>query len=119
MKIAPRPADLRPGDATRTVAPAADQATAVRPARSPLPPPTSPARPRLPDELEDIAGAQGLDAALFAGARPSDILEDVLVRLLPTLDLDPDTRLLAMELLREELDTRQALDLQRAEAGAP
>jgi hypothetical protein len=52
---------------------------------------------------------------LFAGSRPAEILEDILERILPTLPLDGETRALAMSLVREELDTRQALDRRRVE----
>ena len=52
---------------------------------------------------------------MFAGSRPAEILEDILERILPSLPLDGETRALAMSLVREELDTRQALDRQRVE----
>jgi len=120
MKIAPRATDLRATEPTREVAAAPDRVAAtLRPVRGFVPPGTLPQRTELQAELELIAGAQGLDAALFSGSRPTDVLEDILLRLLPTLELDPDARLVAVELLREELATRQALELQRAEAGTP
>lgn len=117
MRITPRAAELRATQSTREVAAAPERVAATRPrpqdavASAGLSPQSD-----LDGALERIAGARGLDAALFRGSRPIDILEDVLVRLLPGLDLDQETRRLAVALLREEIDTRQALEVQRTEA---
>lgn len=120
MKVDPRFANVADASAARQGAPApvAPRPALLPPRAAPLVRPLAP-RPGLHAELEWIVGAQGLDASLFTGTRPDDILEDVLVRILPTLDLDGETRLLAVGLLREEIDTRQALELQRAQAQLP
>lgn len=120
MKIIPGATELRATERPREVAAAPERVASSRlrtqgaASVGALPP-----QSELHTALERIAGAQGLDAALFTGSRPTDILEDVLVRLLPGLDLDQETRVLAVELLREEIATRQALDVQRSEAYVP
>lgn len=88
-----------------------------------LPPVREPGAPRnavghsLRGELEGLAHTGGVEPSLFCGSRPVQILEDILERILPSLDLEGETRTLAMALLREEIDTRQALDRQRVEVG--
>lgn len=71
--------------------------------------------PTVQDDLQALELAAGVEPGLFAGSRPAEILEDILERILPSLPLDGETRALAMNLVREELDTRQALDRQRVE----
>ena len=73
-------------------------------------------QPSLQDDLQALEQAAGVEPGLFAGSRPAEILEDILERILPTLPLDGDTRSLAMALVREELEIRQALDRQRLES---
>ena len=73
-------------------------------------------QPSLQDDLQALEHAAGVEPGLFAGSRPGEILEDILERILPTLPLDGDTRSLAMALVREELEIRQALDRQRLES---
>lgn len=77
--------------------------------------PRTPPLPSVQDDLQALELAAGVEPGLFAGSRPAQILEDILERILPTLPLDGETRTLAMALVREELDTRQALDRQRLE----
>jgi len=118
MKIDSR-APLAPADAASDVR---TRPSELLPA-SPIAPPAvrQPSLPRtlpLPtvqDDLHALELAAGVEPGLFAGSRPAEILEDILERILPSLPLDGETRALAMSLVREELDTRQALDRQRVE----
>ncbi|UCJ17185.1 hypothetical protein K5Q02_01970 [Pseudomonas sp. MM211] len=91
--------------------------TSIKPSPAPREPslPRTPPLPSVQDDLQALELAAGVEPGLFAGSRPAEILEDILERILPTLPLDGETRTLAMALVREELDTRQALDRQRVE----
>ncbi|TBU78942.1 hypothetical protein [Phytopseudomonas daroniae] len=118
MKIDSR-APLAPSDAASEVRTRPDELLPVSSTPSPaVRQPSLPRTPPLPsiqDDLQALELAAGVEPGLFAGSRPAEILEDILERILPTLLLDGETRTLAMALVREELDTRQALDRQRVE----
>lgn len=118
MKIDSR-APLAPADSVSSVRNRPDELVPVS-----TKPPSAPREASLPrtppqssvqDDLQALELAAGVEPGLFAGSRPAEILEDILERILPTLPLDGETRTLAMALVREELDTRQALDRQRLE----
>ncbi len=105
---APSEVRSRPGE--QLPATPVSSALASPAARSRTPP-----LPTVQDDLHALELAAGVEPGLFAGSRPAEILEDILERILPSLPLDGETRALAMSLVREELDTRQALDRQRVE----
>ncbi len=117
MRIDARP-PLVPADAPSEVRSRSEQLPAI-PAPSALTSPPglsrTPPLPTVQDDLHALELAAGVEPGLFAGSRPAEILEDILERILPSLPLDGETRALAMSLVREELDTRQALDRQRVE----
>lgn len=69
----------------------------------------------LRHDLRRLSEPEQAEAALFSGSRPTEILEDIVERILPALDLDAETKTLAMALIREEIDTRQSLDRQRVD----
>ncbi len=75
------------------------------------------ARRSLRRDVERLGESGSIGPSLFAGSRPGEILEDILDRILPSLELDEDTKNLAMTLVRDELDTRRSLDQQRADSG--
>lgn len=69
----------------------------------------------LRHELRRLSEPEQAEPALFSGSRPTEILEDIVERILPSLALDAETKTLAMALIREEIDTRQSLDRQRVD----
>lgn len=69
----------------------------------------------LQRDLQRLGEPEETAPALFSGSRPTEILEDILERILPSLALDTDTKGLAMTLIREEIDIRQSLDRQRVD----
>ena len=69
----------------------------------------------LRQELRRLSEPEQAEPALFSGSRPTEILEDIVERILPSLALDAETETLAMALIREEIDTRQSLDRQRVD----
>lgn len=119
MKVEPRPVpvdtQLRPLDGAGTQRVERSREAlfdALLPAA-----PGGPSARSLRRNVERLGQSGTIDPSLFAGSRPGDILEDLLQRIVPSLALDEDTRSLALTLIRDELDTRRALDQQRAEAG--
>lgn len=116
MKIDSR-APLAPSDAASDVRTRPSELLPASPPPAVRPPslPRTLPLPTVQDDLHALELAAGVEPGLFAGSRPAEILEDILERILPSLPLDGETRALAMSLVREELDTRQALDRQRVE----
>lgn len=74
------------------------------------------ARKSLQAIAEQASGPQALDPALFSTPRALELLGHILEQLLPSLDLDPDIRVLAEDLIREEIHMRHWLEQQRGEA---
>lgn len=73
-------------------------------------------RRSLQGEAGKAAASSGITAELFGHARSLDIFEHLLQHLIPALDTDPETRQLAEAVIREELQLRQTLEQQRAQA---
>ncbi|MDF0733058.1 hypothetical protein P0Y43_20405 [Pseudomonas entomophila] len=76
-------------------------------------------RRSLRSELEQACASEALNPELFSGTRALDILHYLLDEVLPMLDAEPEIRLLAEDLLREEVHLRQSLEQQRAEVHEP
>ncbi|MFF7707072.1 hypothetical protein [Pseudomonas sp. NPDC007930] len=74
------------------------------------------ARKALRDEVEQASDLQALDPALFSAPRSLELLGHILDEVLPRLDLEPDIRALAEDLIREEIHMRHLLQGQRGEA---
>lgn len=74
-------------------------------------------RRSLRRDVERLGESGRVEPSLFAGSRPTEILEDILERIVPSLDLDADTRSLAMTLIHDEIETRRSLDQQRSDSG--
>ncbi|MGE7991675.1 hypothetical protein ACQKPE_11600 [Pseudomonas sp. NPDC089554] len=77
------------------------------------------ARRSLRGELEQALGCEAINPELFAGSRAQELLHYLLDEVLPRLDAEPEVRVLAEDLLREELHLRQSLAQQRAEVQQP
>lgn len=74
------------------------------------------ARKTLREVAEQASDVQALDPVLFSGPRSLQLLDHILDDLLPQLNLEPDIRALAEDLLREEIHMRHLLQQQRSEA---
>lgn len=119
MKIDPRP--LLPATAEKT--PAID---AVQPATSRqgarfeavLSKREVLARRSLRGDVEQSSSASGISPELFGSTRSLEILEYVLHNVLPALDAESEIKILAHDLISEEIDMRRSLEQQRVEVQA-
>lgn len=73
------------------------------------------ARRSLRADIDQAGHVEGMSAELFGGQRSMSILEYVLDSVLPTLDVEPEIKALAHELIREEIELRQVLEKQRGQ----
>jgi hypothetical protein len=73
------------------------------------------ARQTLREVAEQASQLGALEADLFSAPRSLALLEHIVDHLLPTLDLEPDTRALAEDLIREEIHMRHLLHARRGE----
>jgi len=74
------------------------------------------ARQSLRGDVEKLSDSADINAELFGNSRSLDLLDHLLRHVLPTMDTDPQTRQLAEDLLREEVQMRGAVEQQRSEA---
>ncbi|MHC6226903.1 hypothetical protein ACYU03_19380 [Pseudomonas sp. X10] len=120
MRIDPRPL-LPPSSEKTTAAVEAVRPTQARPnARfeAVLSKRELAARRSLRGELEQACASEEINPELFSGTRALDLLQYLLDEALPLLDAEPEIRLLAEDLIREEIYLRQTLEQQRAEVQA-
>lgn len=119
MKIEPRP--LLPATSDRTQAVDAVQPASQRQGarfEAVLNKREGLTRRSLRGDVEQSAGADGINPELFGNTRSLEILEYVLDNVLPVLDAEPEVKALAHELITEEIDMRRTLEQQRAEVQA-
>ncbi|PVZ12524.1 MULTISPECIES: hypothetical protein [unclassified Pseudomonas] len=76
------------------------------------------ARKALRQDVDQAGELEALDPALFADPRSLELLDHILGEVLPRLELDPDVRTLAEDMIREEIHMREHLQQQRSEAKA-
>jgi len=119
MRIDPRPLLPTPSDKTSSVEPIQPASQrqgarfdAVLNKREVL------ARRALRGDVERSSGTDGVNPELFSTTRSLEILEYVLEHVLPGLDAEPQIKLLASDLISEEIDLRRTLEQQRAEVQA-
>ncbi|MFZ4963045.1 hypothetical protein ACW9IK_00695 [Pseudomonas gingeri] len=73
------------------------------------------ARQALRGQASEADAASSVSPELFGNGRSLEILERVLEQILPALDFEPQVREMAEDFIREEIETRQQLEQQRAE----
>ncbi|MHC8326686.1 hypothetical protein [Pseudomonas sp. LB1P83] len=73
------------------------------------------ARRSLRGEVERFGSTEGISPELFGSTRSVKILEYLLTEILPGLDMEPEIKTLAEDLILEEVQMRQSLEQQRAE----
>lgn len=76
------------------------------------------ARRSLRGDVATSSSVDGIMAELFGTARSLEILEYVLDQVLPGMDVEPEVKALAHELIAEEIELRRHLEQQRAEVQA-
>ena len=76
------------------------------------------ARRSLRGDVERSGSTQGISPELFSSTRSVKTLEYLLTEVLPGLDMEPEIKILAQDLIREEIYMRQSLEQQRAEVQA-
>lgn len=75
-------------------------------------------RRSLRSDVEQPATATGINPELFGSTRSLEILEYLLQHVLPSLDAEPEIKMLAQDLIREEIHMRRTLEQQLAEVQA-
>jgi hypothetical protein len=119
MRVEPRP--LSPSTAEKTPGVEAVQPLALRQGarfEAVLSKREVLARRSLRGDVEQSSTASGISAELFGSTRSLEILQYVLDSVLPELDVEPEIKALAHELINEEIDMRRTLEQQRAEVQA-
>ncbi len=76
------------------------------------------ARRSLRGDVERSSSTRGINPELFSTTRSLEILEYVLAHVLPGLDAESEIKMLAHDLISEEIDMRRNLEQQRAEVQA-